>query len=216
MRSKFHGNAFAMMRAAERFLLQSLPVAGRVVPGRLEREDRPLLPVEAWREALANAFVHRDYAIGGGSVSVALFEDRLEVISIGGLHFGLTPEALFREHESRPWNPMIAHAFYRRGIIESWGRGTLKIARLMQEAGLGDSRGGRAGWGRCDHVPLGGIAGRRNDRENDRENDVENDVENRLARAAAARAVAGVDGVRTRGASAQVGDHDPPRNSSFA
>lgn len=53
----------------------------------------------------------------------------------GELHFGLTPEALFREHESRPWNPMIARAFYRRGIIETWGRGTLKIARLMREAG---------------------------------------------------------------------------------
>ena len=99
-------------------------------------EDTPLLPVEALREALANAFVHRDYSIGGGSVSVALYDDRLEIISIGDLHFGLTPEALFREHESKPWNPMIASAFYRRGLIETWGRGTLKIAGLMRERGL--------------------------------------------------------------------------------
>jgi ATP-dependent DNA helicase RecG len=133
---QFHGNAFALMRKAERFLIDSLPVAGRIVPGKMEREDTPLLPVEALREALANAFVHRDYAVGGGSVSVALYDDRLEIISIGDLHFGLTPEALLREHESRPWNPMIANAFYRRGIIETWGRGTLKIARLMREAGL--------------------------------------------------------------------------------
>jgi len=123
------------MRRAERFLIDSLPVAGRIVPGRMEREDTPLLPVEALREALAKAFVHRDYAIGGGSVGVALFDDRLEVISIGDLHFGLTPEALFRAHESKPWNPMIARTFYRRGIIETWGRGTLTIARLMREAG---------------------------------------------------------------------------------
>jgi len=81
----------------------------------MEREDTPLLPVEALREALANAFVHRDYAVGGGSVGVALYDDRLEIISIGELHFGLTPEALFREHESKPWNPMIARTFYRRG-----------------------------------------------------------------------------------------------------
>jgi ATP-dependent DNA helicase RecG len=91
--------------------------------------------IEALRETLANAFVHRDYSIGGGSVNVALYDDRLEIISIGDLHFGLTPEALFREHESKPWNPMIAHTFYRRGIIETWGRGTLKISRLVQEAG---------------------------------------------------------------------------------
>ena len=133
---QFHGNAFALMRRAERFLIDSLPVASRIVPGRMEREDTPLLPVEALREALANAFVHRDYSVGGGSVNVALYDDRLEIISIGDLHFGLTPEALFREHESKPWNPMIARTFYRRGIIETWGRGTLKIARLMQERGL--------------------------------------------------------------------------------
>ena len=133
---QFHGNAFALMRKAERFLIESLPVAGRIVPGRMERVDTPLLPMEALREALANAFVHRDYAIGGGSVGVALYDDRLEIVSIGDLHFGLTPEALLREHESRPWNPMIAHAFYRRGIIETWGRGTLKIARAMGDAGL--------------------------------------------------------------------------------
>ena len=133
---QFHGNAFALMRHAERFLIDSLPVAGRIVPGRMEREDTPLLPVEALREALANAFVHRDYAIGGGSVSLALYDDRLEIISIGDLQFGLTPAALFREHKSKPWNPMIARTFYRRGLIEAWGRGTLKIASLMREAGL--------------------------------------------------------------------------------
>ena len=48
----------------------------------------------------------------------------------------LTALAAAGEFESRPWNPMIAHTFYRRGIIETWGRGTPKIARLMREAGL--------------------------------------------------------------------------------
>ena len=41
-----------------------------------------------------------------------------------------------RPHASRPWNPLIAQAFYRRGIIEAWGRGTLKMAELTREAGL--------------------------------------------------------------------------------
>ena len=56
--------------------------------------------------------------------------------SSGTLHFGLTAEALFEPHESLPWNPLIARVFYRRGIIEAWGRGTLKIAELMVQAGL--------------------------------------------------------------------------------
>ncbi|HBL29881.1 MAG TPA: hypothetical protein DD490_23840 [Acidobacteria bacterium] len=107
-----------------------------MVPEHLERIDEPLYPPLAVREALANAFCHRDYAIGGGSVGVAIYDDRLEVTSSGTLHFGLTPEALFGPHESLPWNPLIASVFYRRGIIESWGRGTLKMAELARSAGL--------------------------------------------------------------------------------
>jgi len=90
----------------------------------------------ATREAIANALCHRDYAIGGGSIGLAVYDDRLEVTSTGPLHFGLTPVDLFGPHESRPWNPLIARTFYRRGIIEEWGRGTLKMADLAIVAGL--------------------------------------------------------------------------------
>jgi len=43
---------------------------------------------------------------------------------------------LFQPHESKPWNPWIAKVFHRRGLIETWGRGTLKMAGLMRQAGL--------------------------------------------------------------------------------
>jgi ATP-dependent DNA helicase RecG len=59
-----------------------------------------------------------------------MYDDRLEVTSSGTLHFGFEP------HESRPWNPLIAGVFYRRGIIETWGQGTLKMAAWAKEAGL--------------------------------------------------------------------------------
>lgn len=133
---QFHGNVFSLLQRAERFLRESLPVAGRVMPGLFERVDDPLYPPLALREALANALCHRDYSIGGGSVAVAIYDDRLEVTSSGTLHFGLTPEALLQPHESLPWNPLVARVMYRRGVIEQWGRGTLKIVELMQQAGL--------------------------------------------------------------------------------
>ena len=85
---------------------------------------------------MANALCHRDYALGGGSVGLAVYDDRLEVTSTGTLHFGLTPDELFGPHESRPWNPLIARTFYRRGIIEEWGCGTLKMAEMATSAGL--------------------------------------------------------------------------------
>ena len=133
---QYSGNAFALMRRAERFLIDWLPVAGKIVPGQMARIDTPALPVEAVREALANVFIHRDYSSAAGSVAVALYDDRLEIISPGELHFGLTPKMLFEPHESKPWNPWIAKVFHRRGLIETWGRGTLKIASLMQAVGL--------------------------------------------------------------------------------
>ena len=133
---QFNGNAFTLLANAERFLRDTLPIAGRFEQDRFERIDEPLYPPLATREALANALCHRDYSIGGGSVGVAIYDDRLEVTSSGSLHFGLTPEKLFGPHESRPWNPLVARTFYRRGIIEEWGSGTLKMAELTSSAGL--------------------------------------------------------------------------------
>ena len=133
---QFNGNAFALLAHAERFLRDTLPIAGRFEQDRFERIDEPLYPPLATREALANALCHRDYSIGGGSIGIAVYDDRLEVTSAGSLHFGLTPEELFAPHESRPWNPLIARTFYRRGVIEKWGSGTLKMAELTSSAGL--------------------------------------------------------------------------------
>ena len=133
---QFNGNAFTLLVSAERFLRDTLPIAGRFEQSRFERIDEPLYPPLATREALANALCHRDYSIGGGSGGIAVYDDRLEVTSSGSPHFGLTPEKLFAPHESRPWNPLIARTFYRRGIIEEWGSGTLKMADLASNSGL--------------------------------------------------------------------------------
>ncbi len=133
---QFHGNAFELLVRTDQFLRSHLPIAGRIVSGVFERTDDPMYPPLALREALANALCHRDYSIGGGSVGIAVYDDRLEISSSGGLHFGLTVDDLYVPHDSLPWNPLIAGVFYKRGIIETWGRGTLKMTQLTQQAGL--------------------------------------------------------------------------------
>ena len=148
---QFTGNAFTLLANAERFLRDTLPIAGRFEADRFERIDEPLYPPLATREALANALCHRDYSIGGGSVGIAVYDDRLEVTSSGSLHFGLTPEKLFVPHESRPWNPLIARTFYRRGIIEEWGSGDAEDGGPVEQrraSGPGD-RGRRRGGDRA-------------------------------------------------------------------
>ena len=130
-RTDWNGNT-----EAQRFLRQHLPVAGRIVPNLYERVDDPLYPPEALREALANALCHRDYASASGSLGLAIYDDRLEISNAGRLRFGLTPKDLFRQHASLRWNPLIAEVFFRRGLVELWGRGTLKMGELTEKAGL--------------------------------------------------------------------------------
>ena len=69
---------------------------------------------------------------------MGIYDDRLEVTSTGELHFGLTVADLLREHDSQPWNPIVAQVFYKRGVIDTWGRGTLKMIELAGRAGLPD------------------------------------------------------------------------------
>jgi ATP-dependent DNA helicase RecG len=130
------GNAFELLAEAGQFIRSHVPVAGRIVPELFHRVDDPLYPPVALREALANAICHRDYASPSGSVSLAIFDDRLEIANAGRLAFGLTVEDLERLHRSRPPNPLVAGVFYRRGMIEQWGRGTLAILELTERAGL--------------------------------------------------------------------------------
>lgn len=132
---QYWGHAFSLMRRAENFLMDHVPIAGRILPEKMVREDQPWYPPRATREALANAFCHRDYTIAGGAVAVAMYDDHLEITNPGELQFGLTPEKLTKPHESRPWNPIIANVFYRAGIIERWGMGTLNIIDWCVENG---------------------------------------------------------------------------------
>ena len=133
---QFRGNVFKLLSIAEQFLTETLPIAGKFDPDSFERIDIPLYPRAAIREALVNAFCHRNYAIAYGSVSVAIFDDRIEISNTGSLHFGLTSEALLEPHRSLPLNPLIAHCFYLRGVIESWGMGITKILEMVSSAGL--------------------------------------------------------------------------------
>ena len=63
--------------------MDHVPISGRVVPGKMIREDYPLYPPLATREALANALCHRDYTIPGGSIALAMYDDHLEIINLG-------------------------------------------------------------------------------------------------------------------------------------
>lgn len=129
------GHAFKLLDAAFLFLSKHLPIAGKVVPGQFERQEETVFPHNAIREALVNAVCHRDYTIYGGSITLAIYDDRLEIGSPGGLPFGQQVELLKQMHHSQPRNPAIANVLYRYGLIEAWGRGTQDIIQYSLALG---------------------------------------------------------------------------------
>ena len=110
---QLRATAFKLLEEALLFCQRHLPLPGRIDPGRLERVDCPLIPPDALREIVVNALIHRDYTIAGGAVSLAIFDDRVEIWSAGRLPLGITPDDLSREHDSIQCNPIIAEVFYR-------------------------------------------------------------------------------------------------------
>lgn len=91
----------------------------------LLRTDERDYPVDAVREALLNAIVHREYSFSG-STFINLYSDRLEIISLGGLVSGLSLEAAMLG-ASQPRNEKLAALFYRMKLIEAYGTGISKI-----------------------------------------------------------------------------------------
>ena len=90
--------AFKLLEEAEMFCHRHFPLPGKIVPGKLQRQDTPLIPPAAMREILVNALIHRDYSIAGGAISLAIFDDRVEVWSAGRFPTGITAAMLSREH----------------------------------------------------------------------------------------------------------------------
>jgi ATP-dependent DNA helicase RecG len=128
-------NAFAMVREGMAFLERTMPLGARFPVGKIFREDRFPVPLDALREILLNAVMHRDYTQHFGYVAVAVFDDRIEIRSHGRLPTGVTLEQLSGKHESKPVNPLIAGAFHRTGAVEVWGRGTNRVIAACRKHG---------------------------------------------------------------------------------
>lgn len=130
-----HMNAFAMVREGMAFLERTMPLGARFPEGKIFREDRFPVPLDALREILLNAVMHRDYSHYSGYVAIVVFDDRIEIRSFGRLPNGITVKQLSGRHDSKPTNPLIAGAFHRTGAVEVWGRGTNRVIAMCKKHG---------------------------------------------------------------------------------
>ena len=133
-----YGNAFKILDEAENFMRRHLSIASFFQEDSFQRIDKPTLPVLAVREAMINAIVHRDYSQPAAAITLAIFDDRLEIWNNGLLPKELKIENLKAKHRSYPRNKIIANVFFKRGLIETWGMGTVKIFERCREHGISD------------------------------------------------------------------------------
>jgi predicted HTH transcriptional regulator len=99
--------------------------------GEIYRKDRWEYPLEAIREALVNAIIHRDYAILGSDIKVAIYDDMLEITSPGPLPDALPVEEL-GTGRSEIRNRVLAPIFKDLKLIEAWGNGIEKMRKELE------------------------------------------------------------------------------------
>ena len=102
----------------------------------IQGADRKMIekiPEAAFREAIANALIHRVWDVNS-HVRVSMFDDKIEVVSPGGLPAGITAEEYLSGKLSVLRNRNLANVFYRLGFVEIFGTGITRIKQLYAES----------------------------------------------------------------------------------
>ena len=129
---EFTGPIYAQIESAVDFVLRNIRLGARI--DGLVRKEKYELPLEAIREMIINAHCHRNL-LDESCIQVAVYDDRLEVTSPGGLYNGLTYEEVMNGH-SKIRNKAIANIFSQMGLVEAWGSGIKRILNAAKEYGL--------------------------------------------------------------------------------
>ncbi len=116
-----HGDLFSQVDKTMELLLTKYLRAGISYRG-IQRVETYPVPEAALREAVLNAVIHKDYS-SGTPLQISVYDNKLMLWNPGELPPDWTVKKLKGKHPSRPFNPDIANAFFRAGVIEAWGRG---------------------------------------------------------------------------------------------
>jgi ATP-dependent DNA helicase RecG len=138
-RRRLEGPLPDLIEGAIHFVASHIPTSARIVGA--YRQDSPAYPLEAIREAIVNAIVHRDYSLDGQAVRVFIYpSERIEVRSPGRLMPDVTLDLLIRgEPLSKPRNPLLVDLLRNwpgKQYMERLGAGIRLMLGAMREAGL--------------------------------------------------------------------------------
>jgi ATP-dependent DNA helicase RecG len=121
-----------LVEEAVYFVRRNIEVKTHLEDG-VRRKDRWDYPLEAVREGVVNALVHRDYLLSGTNIELSIYADRLEIISPGRLPNGITPERMKTGCRAAR-NQLIKDVMRDYGYLEHMGMGIpRKIIKGMLE-----------------------------------------------------------------------------------
>lgn len=135
--ARIEGPLEEQLRSAVAFARKNMRVKTVVSPVDGVRDDEPQYPVEAVRELVLNALIHRDYSIHtqGMPIQLHMFDDRLVVTNPGGLYGRMTVDQLGKAQPDTR-NPVIANILEVMGVTENRYSGIPTVRRLCAQAGL--------------------------------------------------------------------------------
>ena len=99
----------------------------------IRRETVQFIPETAFREAVANALVHRTWDVNA-HIRISMFPDRIEIVSPGGLPRGITPDEFLNGYLSNLRNPILGNVFFRLHYIEMFGTGIRRMKEAYADA----------------------------------------------------------------------------------
>jgi predicted HTH transcriptional regulator len=170
---EFQSNVISLLTDALKFVRHNSSVKWKKTGnGRIEMPD---YPSEAVHEAIVNALVHRDYMIKGSEIHVDMYDDRLEIVSPGGMPDGKRIQDLnFDDISSIRRNPMICDLFSRLKLMERRGSGLRKIIDQYPKDAAPSFRSTEQSF----VVTLKNLNYGKTSTSDDTDDDIENDIEN--------------------------------------
>ena len=122
-----------LVEQALAFVKRNISVTGQLEAGGARREEIPAYPLEAVREAIVNALVHRDYLLSSTDIELSIYEDRMEIVSPGRLPNGITPVRMLTGCRAAR-NQLIKDVMRDYRYLEHSGMGIpRKIVKCMKE-----------------------------------------------------------------------------------
>ena len=129
---EYSGPLWQQIDDSFQFVLRNIHLGAKLEG--IYRKDIYELPPDSIRELIINAVMNCSY-LQSSHIQVAIYDDRLEITSPGGLMPGVTLDKM-REGYSKIRNRALAHAFSYMNLIEAWGSGIPKLLEAMKEYGL--------------------------------------------------------------------------------